>query len=51
MVSGNPNFSTVQVQLPEVSLAGPLCLLPILLVFLFAQHYPTSAQLAGAEQG
>ncbi|QMU71690.1 carbohydrate ABC transporter permease [Streptacidiphilus sp. P02-A3a] len=50
-VSGNPNFSTVRVGLPEVALVGVLSVLPILLMFLFAQRHLTSAQLAGSEKG
>ncbi|WP_405970653.1 carbohydrate ABC transporter permease [Streptomyces sp. NBC_00988] len=51
VVSGNPNFSTVEIGLPEAALAGVLSVLPILLMFLFAQRYLTSAQLAGSEKG
>ncbi|MFD9065150.1 carbohydrate ABC transporter permease [Kitasatospora purpeofusca] len=51
IVSGNPNFSTVDIGLPEAALAGVLSVLPILLMFLLAQRHLTSAQLAGSEKG
>ncbi len=49
-VSGNPNFSTVQIGLPEVALVGVVSVLPILLMFLLAQRHLTSARPAGAEK-
>ncbi|MEY9841141.1 carbohydrate ABC transporter permease [Streptacidiphilus sp. EB103A] len=51
VVSGNPNFSQVTLTLPDVALAGLLTVIPILLMFVFAQRYLTSARLAGAEKG
>ncbi|MEK2495223.1 carbohydrate ABC transporter permease [Kitasatospora purpeofusca] len=51
IVSGNPNFSNVEIGLPEAALAGVLSVLPILLMFLLAQRHLTSAQLAGSEKG
>ncbi|CAN3977654.1 carbohydrate ABC transporter permease [Kitasatospora purpeofusca] len=51
IVSGNPNFSNVDIGLPEAALAGVLSVLPILLMFLLAQRHLTSAQLAGSEKG
>ena len=51
VVAGNPNFSTIQLGLPEAALMGVLNILPILLMFLFAQRYLTSARLAGSEKG
>ncbi|MFD5086696.1 carbohydrate ABC transporter permease [Kitasatospora sp. NPDC058201] len=51
IVSGNPNFSNIDIGLPEAALAGVLSVLPILLMFLLAQRHLTSAQLAGSEKG
>jgi multiple sugar transport system permease protein len=50
-VSGNPNFSTIHVGLPEAALMGVLNILPILLMFALAQRHLASAQLVGSEKG
>ena len=49
----NPSLgqSTLPIHAPEAALAGLLTVGPILLVFLFAQPFLTSGQLAGAEKG
>ncbi|MEV8268469.1 hypothetical protein [Microbacterium sp. NPDC076911] len=43
--------STLPIHAPEAALAGLITVGPILLVFLFAQRFLTSGQLAGAEKG
>lgn len=49
----NPSLgqSTLPIHAPEAALAGLITVAPILLVFLFAQRFLTSGQLAGAEKG
>jgi multiple sugar transport system permease protein len=46
---GNP--SSVPIHAPEVALAAIVSILPILMVFLFAQRYLVAGQTAGAEKG
>lgn len=45
------NLSNIPIRAPEVALAALLAILPILLVFLFAQRYLAAGQSAGAEKG
>lgn len=50
-VTGMPtSFSTLPIHEPEAALAGLVTILPILLVFLFAQRLLVSGQLTGAEK-
>lgn len=52
VVTGKPDFSaSILLTLPDVALAGVITVLPILLMFLFAQRFLVSARLAGAEKG
>ena len=48
---GGGNQSIIPVQAPELALAAIVSVLPILLVFLFAQRYLVAGQMAGAEKG
>jgi multiple sugar transport system permease protein len=48
---GGGGQSNIPIHAPEVALAALVSILPILLVFLFAQRYLVAGQLAGAEKG
>jgi multiple sugar transport system permease protein len=48
---GGGNLSNIDIHAPEVALATIISILPILLVFLFAQKYLAAGQAAGAEKG
>ncbi|MDQ1608393.1 MAG: multiple sugar transport system permease protein [Microbacteriaceae bacterium] len=48
---GGGNLSNIAIHAPEVAFATLLSILPILLVFLFAQKYLAAGQAAGAEKG
>lgn len=48
---GGGNLSNIDIHAPEVALAAIISVLPILLVFLFAQKYLAAGQAAGAEKG
>jgi multiple sugar transport system permease protein len=48
---GGGNLSNIDIHAPEVALATIISILPILLVFLFAQRYLAAGQAAGAEKG
>ena len=48
---GGGNQSNIPIHAPEVALAAIVSILPILLVFLFAQRYLVAGQTAGAEKG
>jgi multiple sugar transport system permease protein len=48
---GGGNLSNIDIHAPEVALATIISVLPILLVFLFAQKYLAAGQAAGAEKG
>jgi multiple sugar transport system permease protein len=45
------NLSNINIHAPDVALAAIISILPILLVFLFAQRYLAAGQAAGAEKG
>lgn len=45
------NLSSIQLQAGGVALAAIISILPILLVFVFAQRYLAAGQAAGAEKG
>lgn len=49
-ISGG-NLSNIPIRAPEVALAAIVSILPILMVFLFAQKYLVAGQTAGAEKG
>lgn len=49
-ISGG-NQSNLPIHAPEVALAAIVSVLPILMVFLFAQRYLVAGQTAGAEKG
>jgi len=49
-ISGG-NLSNIPIRAPEVALAAIIAILPILMVFLFAQKYLVAGQTAGAEKG
>ncbi|MFC4244933.1 carbohydrate ABC transporter permease [Gryllotalpicola reticulitermitis] len=48
---GGGNLTAIQLQAGGVALAALISVLPILLVFLFAQKYLAAGQAAGAEKG
>lgn len=48
---GGGGQSNIPIHAPEVALAALVSILPILMVFLFAQRYLVAGQLAGAEKG
>lgn len=48
---GGGNTSNIPIHPPEVALAALISVLPILLVFLFAQKHLVAGQTAGAEKG
>lgn len=48
---GGGNQSNLPIHAPEVALAAIVSVLPILIVFLFAQRYLVAGQTAGAEKG
>lgn len=48
---GGGNQSIIPVKAPEVALAAIISILPILMVFLFAQRHLVAGQTAGAEKG
>ncbi|MCU1549953.1 MAG: carbohydrate transporter permease [Glaciihabitans sp.] len=48
---GGGNLSNIPIRAPEVALAAIISILPILLVFIFAQRYLAAGQSAGAEKG
>jgi multiple sugar transport system permease protein len=48
---GGGNLSNIDIHAPEVALATIISILPILMVFLFAQRYLAAGQAAGAEKG
>jgi multiple sugar transport system permease protein len=45
------NLSNIPIRAPEVALAAIISILPILMVFIFAQKYLVAGQTAGAEKG
>jgi multiple sugar transport system permease protein len=50
-VTGMPtSFSSLPIHEPEAALAGLISVLPILLVFLFAQRFLVAGQLTGADK-
>lgn len=48
---GGGNLTNIPIRAPEVALAAIISILPILMVFLFAQRYLAAGQAAGAEKG
>ncbi len=48
---GGGNLSNIDIHAPEVAFATLISILPILMVFLFAQKYLAAGQAAGAEKG
>jgi multiple sugar transport system permease protein len=48
---GGGGQSNIPIHAPEVALAAIVSILPILMVFLFAQRYLVAGQMAGAEKG
>lgn len=48
---GGGNQSNLPIHAPEVALAAIVSILPILMVFLFAQRFLVAGQTAGAEKG
>ncbi len=48
---GGGGQSNIPIHAPEVAVAALVSILPILLVYLFAQRYLVAGQLAGAEKG
>jgi len=48
---GGGNLTNIPIRAPEVALAAILSIVPILLVFIFAQRYLVAGQTAGAEKG
>jgi multiple sugar transport system permease protein len=48
---GGGGQSNIPIHAPEVALAAIVSVLPILMVFLFAQRFLVAGQLAGAEKG
>lgn len=48
---GGGNLTNIPIRAPEVALAAIISILPILMVFLFAQRYLVAGQTAGAEKG
>lgn len=45
------NLSNINIHAPDVALAALISVLPILVVFLFAQRYLAAGQAAGAQKG
>lgn len=45
------NLTNINIHAPDVALAALISVLPILVVFLFAQRYLAAGQAAGAEKG